>query len=66
MSIGLSCDYGWQAAKSAKTVIAEVNPNMPRTFGESFIHVTDIDGFLLSWEPLPEAKPRKNDYIVRV
>lgn len=56
VSIGLSCDYGWQAAKSAKTVIAEVNPNMPRTFGESFIHVTDIDGFLLSWEPLPEAK----------
>ena len=57
VSIGLSCDYGWQAAKSAKTVLAEVNPNMPRTFGESFIHVTDIDGFLLSWEPLPEAKP---------
>lgn len=57
VSVGLSCDYGWQAAKSAKTVIAEVNPNMPRTFGESFIHVTDIDGFLLSWEPLPEAKP---------
>ena len=57
VSIGLSCDYGWQAAKSAKTVIAEVNPNMPRTFGESFIHVTDIDGFLLSWESLPEAKP---------
>ena len=57
ISISLSCDYGWQAAKSAKTVIAEVNPNMPRTFGESFIHVTDIDGFLLSWEPLPEAKP---------
>ena len=57
VSIGLSCDYGWQAAKSAKTVISEVNPNMPRTFGESFIHVTDIDGFLLSWEPLPEAKP---------
>ena len=57
VSIGLSCDYGWQAATSAKTVIAEVNPNMPRTIGESFIHVTDIDGFLLSWEPLPEAKP---------
>ena len=57
VSIGLSCDYGSQDAKSAKTVIAEVNPNMPRTFGESFIHVTDIDGFLLSWEPLPEAKP---------
>ena len=59
ISIGLSCDYGWQAIKSAKTVIAEVNPNMPRTFGESFVHVTDIDGFLCSWEPLPESKPGK-------
>ncbi|MDO5784915.1 MAG: acetyl-CoA hydrolase/transferase C-terminal domain-containing protein [Eubacteriales bacterium] len=59
VSIGLSCDYGWQAIKSAKTVIAEVNPNMPRTFGESFVHVTDIDGFICSWEPLPESKPGK-------
>ena len=59
ISIGLSCDYGWQAIKSAKTVIAEVNPNMPRTFGESFVHVTDIDGFMCSWEPLPESKPGK-------
>ena len=59
VSIGLSCDYGWQAIKSAKTVIAEVNPNMPRTFGESFVHVTDIDGFMCSWEPLPESKPGK-------
>lgn len=59
ISIGLSCDYGWQAIKSAKIVIAEVNPNMPRTFGESFVHVTDIDGFLSCWEPLPESKPGK-------
>ena len=59
VSLGLSCDYGAQAVKSAKTVIAEVNPNMPRTFGESFVHVSDIDGFLCSWEPLPESPPAK-------
>ena len=57
VSLGLSCDYGAQAVKSAKTVIAEVNPNMPRTYGESFVHVSEIDGFLCSWEPLPESKP---------
>ncbi len=57
INMGLSCDYGYQAARSAKIVIAEVNPNMPRTFGESFIHVSKIDGFLNSWEPLPEACP---------
>ena len=43
VSLGLSCDYGAQAVKSAKTVIAEVNPNMPRTYGESFVHVSEID-----------------------
>lgn len=59
VSIGLSCDYSWQAIKSAKTVIAEVNPNMPQTYGESFVHVTEIDGFIQSWEPLPESKPGK-------
>ncbi len=57
VNIGLSCDYGWQAIKSAKIVIAECNPNMPRTFGESFIHVTEIDGFIDAWEPLPESCP---------
>ena len=48
VSLGLSCDYGAQAVKSAKTVIAEVNPNMPRTYGETFVHVSEIDGFLTS------------------
>ena len=31
VSLGISVDYTYQAVKSAKTVIAEVNPNMPRT-----------------------------------
>ena len=59
VSLGLSCDYGFQAVKSAKTVIAEFNPNMPRTYGESFVHVSEIDAFISSWEPLPESKPAK-------
>ena len=59
VSLGLSCDYGAQAVKSAKKVIAEVNPNMPRTFGETFVHVSEIDAFVPSWEPLPESAPPK-------
>ncbi|MBR2188375.1 MAG: 4-hydroxybutyrate CoA-transferase, partial [Eubacterium sp.] len=59
VSIGTSCDYGWQAIKSARTVIAEINPNMPRTFGEAFVHVTELDAFIQSWEPLPELEPAK-------
>ncbi len=57
VNMGLSCDYGYQAVRSAKTVIAEINPNMPVTFGETFVHVSQIDGFIQSWEPLPESKP---------
>ncbi|MCI8855205.1 MAG: acetyl-CoA hydrolase/transferase family protein [Clostridiaceae bacterium] len=59
VSLGLSCDYGAQAVKSAKTVIAEFNPNMPRTYGESFVHVSEIDAFISAWDPLPESKPAK-------
>ena len=65
VSLGLSCDYGAQAVKSARTVIAEVNPNMPVTFGETFVHVSEIDAFICSWEPLPELKPAKIGEIDR-
>ncbi|HPR36411.1 MAG TPA: acetyl-CoA hydrolase/transferase C-terminal domain-containing protein [Spirochaetota bacterium] len=42
-SYGVSVDYTKPAAESAKMVIAEVTPNMPRTYGDSFIHVSNID-----------------------
>jgi len=42
-SYGVAVDATKPAAESAGTVIAEVNPNMPRTLGDSFIHVRDID-----------------------
>lgn len=42
MSFGVSVDYTMQAAQSARVVVAEVNPKMPRTHG-STIHVSEID-----------------------
>jgi acetyl-CoA hydrolase len=55
------CSYGVEvgvtksAAETAGLVIAEVNPNMPRTLGDSFIHVDQIDYFIdVSYE-LPEV-----------
>ncbi|HPX92167.1 MAG TPA: 4-hydroxybutyrate CoA-transferase, partial [Spirochaetota bacterium] len=42
-SYGVSVDYTKPAAECAKIVIAEVTPNMPRTYGDSFIHVSEID-----------------------
>ncbi len=56
------CSYGVEvgvtkpAAESAKIVIAEVNPQMPRTLGDSFIHVSKIDYAIEVDYPLPEVQ----------
>ena len=42
-SFGVSVDYTKPAAESSRLVIAEVTPNMPRTLGDAFIHVSQID-----------------------
>jgi len=59
VSLGISVDYTFQAIKSAKVVIAEVNPNMPRTGENSLIHVKDIDYFVPADIPLHELQPPK-------
>ncbi|MBW2248045.1 MAG: GNAT family N-acetyltransferase [Deltaproteobacteria bacterium] len=43
MSLGISVDITMAAAMSADLVIAQVNSNMPRVLGRSFIHVNDVD-----------------------
>ncbi len=45
-SFGVSVDYTKPAAECAKVVIAEVTPHMPRTLGNSFIHVSQIDSIV--------------------
>jgi acyl-CoA hydrolase len=42
-SLGLSVEAMHAAIRAASTVIVQLNPAMPRTLGESFIHVSDID-----------------------
>ncbi len=56
-SFGVSNDYTKPAAECADIVIAEINPNMPRTLGDSFIHVKDIDYIVEVNYPLIEIKP---------
>ncbi|MGD9125531.1 MAG: GNAT family N-acetyltransferase [Desulfarculaceae bacterium] len=43
MSLGISVDVTMAAARSADLVIAQVNPNMPRVLGRSFLHVNEVD-----------------------
>ena len=57
VSTGVSVDYTIAAIEKADLVIAQVNENMPRTFGQSFVHVSDIDYFIEHDEPLTELKP---------
>ena len=42
-SLGVSVDIVKAAATNARYVIAQVNKNMPRTYGNSFLHVNNID-----------------------
>ncbi len=53
-SFGVGVDTTLGAARAARYVVAQVNDRMPRTYGDSFIHVTDIDAVVEVSRPLCE------------
>jgi len=56
-SLGVSVDIVKSAAENASLVIAQVNPRMPRTLGDSCLHVLDIDVLVPTEEPILEIPP---------
>ena len=52
--IGVSSDYTKQGIESAKIVLAEVNDQVPVVFGDTFVHVSQIDKFVETSHPLFE------------
>lgn len=54
-SLGTSVDVARSAVHHAKKVIAQVNPNMPRTHGDSFVHISKFDAIVECNDPLPEV-----------
>jgi acyl-CoA hydrolase len=54
-SLGVSVDIARSAVNTARHIIAQVNPNVPRTHGDSLIHVDRIDCFVYCEDPLPEV-----------
>lgn len=54
VSCGVSVDYTLPAAKCAKLVIAQVNREMPRTLGDTALHVSEIDCFVEIDHPVLE------------
>jgi acyl-CoA hydrolase len=57
-SFGVGVDTTLTAAKAARRVVAQVNDQMPRTYGDSFIHVGEIDAVVEASRPLCEL-PRE-------
>ena len=45
-TFGVGNDYGSTVARSAKRLIVEVNPRMPRVFGDSLLHISEVDAIV--------------------
>ncbi len=71
-SLGVSVDITRAALESADLVIAQVNRQMPRTWGNSFVHIDQVDTFVEHNEPLvvmdaqrkPKAVERRIGYYL--
>lgn len=59
VSLGVSVDYTKPAAEASDLIIAQVNQNMPRTLGNSFLHVTQIGCLVEADTPVIELAPPK-------
>jgi acyl-CoA hydrolase len=55
VSLGTSVDVARAAAQTAKIIIAQINPQMPRTHGDTFLHISKIDYAVYVDELLPEV-----------
>lgn len=53
-SVGVSADVVISAVRAARKVVAEINPCMPRTLGDTIVHVGELDAIVEVDRPLPE------------
>lgn len=67
VSLGVSVDIVRAAVDSATVILAEVNPQMPRTLGASFLHTDRIAKLIPVDYPLPELPaPSQDDVTERI
>ncbi len=62
-SFGVGVECTLTAAKYAHNVVAQVNAQMPRTYGDSFIHVSEIDRIVELSRPLCEMKKQPSNQV---
>lgn len=66
-SFGVSVDITKPAAEVARHIIAEVNPQMPRTLGDSFIHISRIEAIVENDAPIYEfVTPGESEVARRI
>jgi itaconate CoA-transferase len=58
-SCGTNGDYTIPTARIAKKLIVAVNPNMPRVFGDSSVHISEVDAIVENESPLFAVSPRE-------
>jgi acyl-CoA hydrolase/N-acetylglutamate synthase-like GNAT family acetyltransferase len=66
MSLGVSVDVTKSAVENASLVITQVNPNMPRVHGDTFLHIKDVDFLIFHKEPLLEYEAKVSDEITQL
>ncbi|RUO63510.1 acetyl-CoA hydrolase/transferase family protein [Pseudidiomarina insulisalsae] len=66
-SLGISVEATRAALQVAKKVIAWVNPKMPRTHGDSFLHISQIDRYFEAEAQLPlHTQPQQSEVTQRI
>src|SRR4030042_3795971 len=66
-SLGLANPFTSIAARQSKMFIVEVNKNMPRVFGDSIVHVSEVEAIVENHVPLldiPLPAPKPEDEII--
>ncbi len=62
-SLGISVEATRAAMQAAKKIIAQINPKMPRTHGDSFVHLADFDAYVELESEIPLHLPAEQDPI---
>jgi len=73
-SFGISVDYTKPAVEASKITIAQINEKMPRTLGDAFVHVSELDYIVEHNEPLMElgrektgtTETEKEQYVAKI
>jgi len=63
VSLGVSIDVTSAATQKAKKVVAEINPHMPFTLGDTFLHMDNIDHLVLVETPVIEYTHQPADAV---